>query len=281
MSENPIFHCADQNFDGLAARFSRNIYGSLKGQVRLQVIDRDLREWVPQVMVADASADVLDVGAGQALMSIPMAVRGCRVVINDLSAEMLDLARASVDAASENLNSDSRQALEQRLRWFHGPLQTLESQLQSATGSRQFDLVLCHAVMEWMADPPSLPGHLLKFVRPGGYLSLTAYNLNGLAFKNLLRTNFNKFHYDSFTPSRGSLTPRHPQVPSVVREQLESVGFQVVCVSGIRVFHDYILDRQQREAQPEALLARELEYSRREPFWQMARYIHYVARRAE
>ncbi|WP_075184626.1 methyltransferase domain-containing protein [Teredinibacter haidensis] len=264
----------DRNFDDLAMRFRRNVYGSLKGSVRLKVLERDFQQFIPEYLSDSGNKCVLDVAAGEALFSSRLATHGCELVINDISTEMLNLARASIDREVDVHGEEYRK----RIAIVQSPMQQLDSVLADEGLPEKYDLVLCHALLEWMAEPHTLVKKLTGLIKPGGYLSLTFYNMNGLAFKNLLRTNYHKFDIDNFTAFRGSLTPTHPQNPEHICEQLNDEGFSLLCKSGIRVFHDYILDPEQRNRDPEGLIQKELEYSRREPFWQMARYIHYLCR---
>jgi len=264
----------DRNFDGLAARFRRNVYGSLKGKIRLSVLERDFKEFIPQYFENSDGRSVLDVAAGEALFSSRLHSYGCSLVVNDVSTEMLKFARENFQQGEMGQNANARKSV----AIVQCAMQDLENTLPNLNLPGKYDLVLCHALMEWMAKPQTLIPYLKQRVTKGGHLSLTFYNINGLAFKNLLRTNFHKFDIEDFSAFRGSLTPAHPQTPSVVLQQLVNEGFTVLCKSGIRTFHDYILNPVDRNREPEALLKKELDYSRREPFWQMARYIHYLCR---
>lgn len=278
----------DRNFDDLADRFRRNIYGSLKGEVRLNVIERDFKAHIPEYFQDCSDRSVLDVAAGEARFSSRLAQGGCRLTVNDISEKMLGYARENIEQCLSTAKHNTtcgisdpacfQQDYLNRIHFVHAPLQELSDICVQRDLPLQYDLIICHALMEWMAEPESLPLYLKKMLKPEGYLSLTFYNYDGLAFKNLLRTNFRKFEYDGFKPHKGSLTPIHPQKPQHVRSIFEKNGFEIISRSGIRVFHDYILDPQQRERDADGLLARELEYSQREPFWQMARYIHYLCR---
>jgi len=267
----------DRNFDGLAKRFRRNVYGSLKGRVRLNVLERDFNEFIPHYKSNSHGKRVLDMAAGEARFSASLAAHGCDLVVNDVSTEMLALAHATIESCASE-QGENEEAYKGRVKVIQCPFQQLEATLRAEGQNTTFDLILCHALIEWMAQPETLIPSIPKMLKPGGYLSLTFYNINGLAFKNLLRTNFHKFDIDNFTPFKGSLTPTRPQDPAEVKAQLEQHGFTIVCKSGIRVFHDYILDPQERNRDPDALIAKELAYSRREPFWQMARYIHFLCR---
>lgn len=266
--------CQDRNFDDLADRFRRNVYGSLKGRIRLSVLERDFREIIPEYFCNSRHKSVLDVAAGEARFSSKLATFGCDLVVNDLSERMLEQAREVVKQHAA-LEGDQYAA---RVKFVNCAVQSLSKRLLERQLPVQYDLILCHALIEWMAQPASLAQYLRSFSRPGTYLSLTCYNINGLAFKNLLRTNFHKFDIDNFKPFRGSLTPTHPQDPLQVEKQLRDQGFSIVCKSGIRVFHDYILNIEDRTRDEEGLVEKELLYSRKESFWQVARYVHFLCR---
>ena len=84
----------DRNFDDLTEKFSRKVYGGLKGDIRLAVIWRGLMSVIPEI---DSSQPmrVLDVGGGLGQMSIKLAELGHRVTYNDISSNMLAIAKDS------------------------------------------------------------------------------------------------------------------------------------------------------------------------------------------
>ena len=264
----------DRNFDDLAHRFRRNVYDRLKGQLRLAVLRRDLAACVPAL--ADLDGDrpeitpeplrILDAGGGQGQLSVPLAKLGHRVTLCDISLGMLDLAREAA----------VREGVESAMVFHHGDIQSL-CQAQA----EHFDLVLCHAVLEWVAEPRQLLDHLIQAVTPGGWLSLSFYNVNSIVMKNLLRTNFRKVLAEDYRGYRGSLTPSNPLDPEMVYGWFADLGLEPLAHSGIRCFHDYLLDPAQRQSQPEAQLALELTLSRREPFRSLARYIHLVVGKSD
>lgn len=256
----------DRNFDDLAPRFARNIYGSHKGQIRLEVINRDFSEHIP--FFSDLrGVRVLDLGAGQGQFTLSLAQRGADVTLFDHSKNMLDIARDRWQVIKESNETDGRLG---KATFIHAPLQNADTQTES------YPLVLGHAVLEWMEQPESGFEKLVSAVEVGGYLSVIGYNAHGLVFKNLLRGNFKKFDRQNFKAFKGSLTPISPLTPEVLITWSKKYRLKVVEFSGIRVFHDYILDKAVREADPEGGLAKELEYSRLEPFNQTARYLHFL-----
>jgi S-adenosylmethionine-dependent methyltransferase len=268
MAKEPIDQ--DRNFDDLAARFQKNIYGGLKGDIRLAVLKRDLTECMAIYPFGEKMPAkplrVLDAGGGQGQFSLTFALAGHQVVICDISQEMLKLARTQAEALGVASN----------VHFVHCAIQQLGDHLGD---DAQFDVVLCHAVMEWVAKPPELLEGLLCYLKPQGFLSLTFYNLHSLIYKNLLRTNFKKILNQDYGGSRGSLTPINPLYPEQVLEWLSALPLDLLVTSGIRVFHDYVFNESHREREPDNLVALELAFSRQQPYQSLGRYIHVVARR--
>lgn len=267
MAKQPLD--GDRNFDDLAGRFKKNIYGGLKGDIRLAILNRDFHRHIPIAPFAQEKPvkplRILDAGGGQGQFSLAFAEAGHQLVICDISAEMLKLAGEAV----------VRKSLADRVTLLHCAIQDLPEHLPDA--HRGFDLVLCHAVIEWMLEPQALLPCLLDYLRPEGYLSFTFYNLNSLVYKNLLRTNFKKILQQDFAGSRGSLTPINPMEPAVIDSWLADLPLSILGRSGIRVFHDYIFDHENREREPDNVIALELQYSLQEPFLSLGRYIHILA----
>jgi tRNA 5-carboxymethoxyuridine methyltransferase len=248
----------DRNFDDLAERFQRKVYGGLKGDIRLAVLWRDLEEQVPQIH-GDKPLRVLDIGAGLGQLAIRLAKLGHQVTVNDISSEMLSIAR---EAAEQSGVVDS-------MVWHHCPFQELPSRVEG-----KFDVVLCHAVVEWLAAPEPLLAHLKQFLSEDGMLSFTYYNRHSLEYRNLIRGNFNLLKRDTFIPDPGSLTPSNPLLPEQVQEWVDDAGLTVQAISGVRVFHDYVTTLRGGNGVPESVIEMELAYSKREPYLWLGRYIH-------
>ncbi|MGD9662530.1 MAG: methyltransferase [Porticoccaceae bacterium] len=270
----------DRNFDDLAHRFKRNVYDRLKGQIRLAVLKRDLGESIPafrglldspQNPDSDdgasldsfrAALQILDAGGGQGQLAVELARLGHSVDLCDISANMLELARDLFASQS------------QRGNFIHDSIQN-----HCHEHTQDYDVVLCHAVLEWVAEPQALLEALLLALKPGGYLSLTFYNVNGIVMKNLLRANFSKIINGDYRGYRGSLTPTWPRHIDEVRGWLARFELAPICHSGIRCFHDYILEPEHRLVSPEQQLMLELKLSREEPFRSLGRYIHLLVRK--
>jgi S-adenosylmethionine-dependent methyltransferase len=249
----------DINFDALVEHFQKKIYGSRKGAIRLAVLQRDLAQCIPQWHQGDLK--VLDLGAGLGQMGVQMAVQGHQVCMNDISERMLAVAKAQAEQAG----------VANQIEWQHGAFQDLDN--------HAYDVVLCHAVMEWLNHPETLLKKLAELTQQHGFVSLMFYNLDALVFHNLIRGNFNKIKNNDFSGMKGGLTPPNPVKPAWVRSKLAEYGFSIVQQSGIRVFSDYVGIKRGGNTSDEDVLAMELQYSQIKPYVDMGRYMHFVCQK--
>ncbi len=252
----------DRNFDDLAEHFERRIYGGLKGRVRLAILRRELQPYLERTPPHTEPLSVLDTGAGLAQLALELAGAGHRVTVNDLSQRMLDEARRRAE----------QQGVTEAISWRRGPFQDLVHE-------QQYDLVLCHAVLEWMAEPHAAIAALASLVRPGGHLSLAFYNRDAQIFRNRVRGTFKKVQSGEVHGAAGGLTPLHPLASDDVSHWLADAGFRIDARAGIRVFRDYVTTPMGGHLDDDAVVAMELDWSRREPFWRLGRYIHFLCRK--
>ncbi|WP_026180123.1 methyltransferase domain-containing protein [Hahella ganghwensis] len=255
-----------QNFNELKSRFQSNIYGTPKGKLRLDLIQEDFELYfVPEV--AEKKLRVLDVGCGDAIFSMRLANQCHQLTLTDISTDMLDAAAGR--AKSEGVS-------EERLTYHQGPLQEVLPAISSS-----FDLVIAHAVLEWVDEPAEALALIASKVAPGGWLSLAFYNENGLTYRNLLQGNFKKLKKGDWDQRKGGLTPQNPIPPDLVYDILQEANFEQVCRRGIRTFYDF-MQRHVREGRSyEDVLEMERRYSTTEPFLSIARYIHVLYRRPD
>lgn len=245
----------DRHFDALAARFANKIYGGAKGAIRLAVLQADLQEALPARPLR-----VLDVGAGLGHMGAWLAAQGHEVTLAEPAAPML--AAAQERFAEAGLAGTFIQA-----SW---------QELGEAPGA-PYDLVICHAVLEWLAEPAAIFPALARWVAPGGWLSLAFYNRDALVYRNLLKGHFRKLRSQRLAGEKQSLTPQTPLDPRALEAQLNDY-WQVESRSGVRVFHDYMPMDFQSKARTEDLVALELEYRRHPAFAGLGRYLHWICR---
>jgi S-adenosylmethionine-dependent methyltransferase len=250
----------DRNFDDMAEKFSRNIYGTTKGRIRQAVLGQDLHDLLQTL--PQRPLRILDAGGGEGQMACELAALGHKVLLCDLSGEMIRRAEA---AALEKGVSDNMQ-------FVQCPAQHIAEHLEQPV-----DLILFHAVIEWLAEPQQALAALVDCLTPDGAISLMFYNIHGLVMRHMILGNF--AHVEAGVPKikKSSLLPDHPLEPAQVYQWLEELGMQISGKTGVRVFHDYLRNRQQHKQDFDELLALEQRYCRQEPFVSLGRYIHVMA----
>jgi S-adenosylmethionine-dependent methyltransferase len=248
----------DRHFDQLATRFAEKIYGGAKGAIRLAVLQADLLEVLPKRPLR-----VLDIGGGLGHMSLWLAEQGHQVTFTEPAAPMLEGARQRFAAAGQTAT------------FIQASWQELSAQL-----TEPFELVLCHAVLEWLAEPHSILPVLRQLTAADGWLSLAFYNKDALIYRNLLKGHFRKLREQSFAGEKQSLTPQQPLDPRELATQLQGL-WTVESQSGVRVFHDYMPhDFQVKTASHNLaqLIEMELLYRRHPSFAGLGRYLHWLCR---
>ncbi|SDO03872.1 methyltransferase domain-containing protein [Pseudomonas jinjuensis] len=246
---------SDRHFDELATRFAEKIYGGAKGAIRLAVLQADLAEALPERPLR-----VLDVGAGLGHMSLWLAGRGHQVTLAEPAEPMLAGARRQFAEAG------------QQATFIQAPWQELLGQLD-----QPYDLVVCHAVLEWLAEPQAILPVLRQLTRRDGLLSLAFYNRDALIYRNLLKGHFRKLRKHRFAGEGQSLTPQRPLDPRELEAAMTG-AWRIEARSGVRVFHDYMPVEFQSRAEPLDLLEMEVEYRRHPAFANLGRYLHWLCR---
>ncbi len=252
----------DQNFDQLAERFTRRLYGKPKGQIRLQLVSEGLLEDCAAIATT-TPLRVLDMGCGLGQMTELLSSYGHTVVACDTSAVMLESAKQRIAATNP--------ACLDRIHFIHSPLQQLSQQLQG-----QFDLIIFHAVLEWLEQPQQGLNEIKTWLTPRGELSLLFYNLHGLLFRNLLRGDFRHMEALQVTGEAGGLTPKNPLKPEEVAGWLATLGLEITSRRGIRCFYDFMAQGNTQQRLDKISLidvhAMEKRFSTQDPYRGLARY---------
>lgn len=252
----------DQNFDELSSRFKKNIYHTPKGQIRLNILWRDFIECIPKIETGGLS--ILDAGAGQGNIALQLAQKKHQLTLCDVSINMLNEAQALF--FDNNIEAT---------QFIHTPVQNLNEHINT-----QYDVVLFHAVLEWLAEPEKTLKQLLHFIKPGGYLSLMFYSRTGLIYQNLTHGNFQHILNNHLAGDGKSLTPTNPADPEDVAQWITDAKLNVLCKSGIRVFYDHINRERRKQISEDELLELEKRFSRIEPYCSLARYIHVICQKS-
>lgn len=248
-------------FDRIGKHFLKNIYTRPKGKIRLAVLQRDLAD----CMSAQVPLRVLDVGGGSGHMALWALQQGHEVTLLDHSAQLLDCARELA----------TRSGLMARLTVLEADALSLDTLL----AGRVYDVVFCHALLEWVADGEALIAQCVERLRRGGVLSLMHYNRRALEFTQHVFGNFDYLATGLVNKHAAKLTPDYPRYPEVVERWLGATGLRVIKRSGVRCFYDYMKPRDRERNNFADILAHELVLSEQADFLPVARYLHELWRK--
>lgn len=249
----------DQSFDERSSYLRNNIYGSGKGHLRLKILQRDLSD----LMVDVEPLSVLDAGCGSGQMSEWALLQGHHVTACDSAEVML---------------SDMKNHIQQQVG-ADANLTMLHSTIQALPDDVQYDVIFCHAVLEWIDEKSTVFDKLERLLKPGGTLSLMFYNAWAREMAQLVYGNFDYIDRNYAVRKRVKMSPHYPEAPDVVEQALASRGLTVNTRSGIRVFYDIMRDASHHETLSDDIIRHELRVSQQFPYWQMGRYVHFIARK--
>ena len=155
--------------------------------------------------------------------------------------------------------------------------------MRETVGRRSFDIVLCHGVMMYLAEPEPALDELAHAVAPGGILSLLVRNGDALAMRPGLAGNWQgaarAFDTTSYV-NRLDLPARADRLEDL-RAELAKRGLSTSCWYGVRVFSDMMPSDQELPPDDElaALIAVEEKAGRTDPYRAVAPLLHLVSTR--
>lgn len=251
---------SDHSFDAIIEKFAQNIYGSTKGRLRHELLVHHLKYHINYAQpTLDKSLQVIDVGAGTGIMSAEFARYGHQVTFNDISNDALGFAKGQLS----DFNN---------VHFLSGSLSELSMQ-------NRFDIVLCHAVLEWLVDPHAAIVKLLSLLKPGGHLSLSFFNQDAHRFGNLLYGNFDYVMAGMPQKNTVRLNPKNALSPNQILTFIETLDVTVLHTAGLRCFHDYLYDRDKQIEEYDVLKKMEIEYGTQSPYKWLGKYFHVILRK--
>ena len=241
--------------------------GALRQVVRQELVTRQLAKHLPGGQLVR----VLDVGCGQGTQVLALARAGHRVTGVDSSATLLgDLETALADETAE---------VRARVRLVHGEAE----RLADLVPSEDFDVVLCHGVLMYFADPAPLLSGLAAAVAPGGFASLLVRNGDALAMRPGLLGHWptaQRAFDDMSYGNRIGVTARADRLADLTG-LLAARELSVEAWYGVRVFTDTVASDAPLPGEQElrTLLDCEERAGSTDPYRGVAALVHVIARR--
>ncbi|MGW0909604.1 methyltransferase domain-containing protein [Streptomyces sp. NPDC002853] len=251
----------DRPGEPLADRYARRS-STLRGAVRHQLVDRALAEHLPD----GRPQQILDVGGGTGVQARMLAGRGHHVTVLDPDEAMLARARSSwLPHANDAPGS---------ITFRRG----FGEQAPQLVGTG-WDAVLCHGVLMYLEDPAPLLRVLAQCLRPGGIISVLAYQADALAIRRGLARDWSgalqALHSPVEDNSIGTVS-RGVDRAMVLRIFAEH-DLELLQWYGVRVFTDHLEDESSGDDFAQVLQA-EWEAGRIDPYRRVARHFHLISR---
>ncbi|MFT5711854.1 MAG: S-adenosylmethionine-dependent methyltransferase [Glaciecola sp.] len=254
MKERKVVTPTDTFFNGIASKFDNNIYGTSKGRLRHQV----LLHYLSGLINSPIPCYVLDAGGGTGMMSLEFSQAGHNVILSDGSEEVLDIAR-------QRLAGETNTLIE-------------KVDILSLNYPQKFDIVLCHAVLEWVQEPLVIVDKLFTQLRKGGRLSLSFFNRDAALFNNAIWGNFDYIDVGLKARNQVRLNPHNAQRPNDIIQYIKDKypTYIIEHKGGVRCFHDYLQDRSKQVLEYDRILALEIKYGATEPYMWLGKYFHLI-----
>lgn len=248
-----------QDTETTAATFA-GYQRSFAGQLRYQLAQSNL------LAMHDLSApiDILDAASGNGLNSDWLLQRGHRLTLIDADANML-------------------RAAEERLRQSHAPqrYRCLHARLEDADelfAADAFGLVVCHHILEYVADPAKALAALFAVTAPEGELSLVTLNpvsevLRAALFQKdpvLAHAKLEDTAYDAKWFGNATLYAWEQIV-----EWCHACGWKLQSFRGIRVLADYLPEGVRNAEREAAVFRLEDALGALEPYRRIGRYLQF------
>jgi S-adenosylmethionine-dependent methyltransferase len=253
----------------VADQFADEAYASVKGRVRTYVLHRQLLEHLPAPPVP-----VLDVGGGAGHQSFPLAEAGYDITLLDPSVAMLDKAQRRLQRLPDEV--------QRRVTLVEGDGEHADE----AVNGRRFDAVLCHGVLGYLDQPALVVDRLCRCAAADGIVSIMAGNADAMAVRPALEQRWDDAlaSFDARAEIGVLGLPTRADTVDELSQLVQSHGVQPVRWYGVWLFVDWLelsgarLDPSD-SAQVAAAAAVELEAGRRDPYRQLSRIFHLVARK--
>jgi len=236
------------------------------GRLRYSLAAANLKRHIP-----GTNLSILDAGGGNGLEAVDLASRGHKVVLLDYSAEMLAEARTNAQ--------NSR--LTEAIQFAQGDVASIPRLFPKA----EFDVVLCHNVLQYVDNLDPALQALSHAVKPQGFISIICINRYSESYRLALQELNLSAAYAALDAnvivSKVFDAPMHVYAAEDLRAPLEKAGCSIAGQYGIRCVNDYIRDNEIKNDPVFFAEMEKLEYAMSDkfPYYLVARSFHIVAQK--
>lgn len=201
-----------------------------EGRLRLDLAWANLQDLLPS-MASGNDLTALDVGGGTGALALRLASQGLKVTVLDTSEAML--ARAAAAATQAGLS--------RRICILQGDISDLSGLLQPAS----FDVIVCHNLLEYVADCKTTLRSIRELIHPdGGILSILVRNRAGEVLKAAIKSGDLDLALKNLTAEVvvESLYQGEARLfdPADLRDSLARESLETFAARGVRVLADYL-----------------------------------------
>lgn len=235
-----------------------------EGRLRSDLTFANLLDVLPK---ASHSWHVLEVGCGTGATAVRLGHVAKDITLLDSSPAMLALASETV----------ARSGLSDKTTLKQGDAILLAEILPS----QSFDVVLCHNLLEYVADPEAVlraAAHVMR--NSSSILSVLVRNQAGEVLKAALQFGDLAIAEKNLAAEWGRESLYGGEVrfftPDTMEAILKDTSLRIVARKGVRVVSDYLPEKISRSAQYDAIFSLERRLGQRREFFGVARYLHYL-----
>ncbi len=241
-----------------------------EGRLRLDLAFASLHEFLPPPR-SKRLLRALDLGCGTGANGLRLARLGFEVTLVDSSPAMLDIAKRAA----------MRAGISKRIEFKPGDA----DRVANLFDPESFDVILCHNILEFVDDPGAVLRGVARGLRDSSaILSVLVRNHAGEVLKAAI-------HAGDLTAAEHNLIAQWGNEalyggrvrlfrPDNLHALLETASLAVIAERGVRVIADYLSPRISLSAEYDRILELERKLGRRPEFAAVARYTHFLARRA-
>jgi S-adenosylmethionine-dependent methyltransferase len=205
--------------------WSKLLYDLSRYNIHRHIVNRQLR--------------ILDVGGGNGFNSIYFAKQGHSVTLLDYSSVMLSDATQAAD----------KEGVSQNITFCQADVCGIQDHLKG----RQFDLIICHLMIEFVSEPKAVLKDICELIAPKGFLSILDANRFSEVYRKAFQANdlvaalkeVNAKEY--FHPWFNRSTPLFSSAEMI--DILQANNCKVVGDYGVRSLCDYLPNEPKYKAE--------------------------------